>query len=110
MKRLILIVFFLSISTQICLAKTEEQVTSTQGIENLDSTAIEKSQLSTQEKNEQKDKINRSKECIKLKNKTKKLERKKLHEEKEQKFLEYRLELKKQKLEQFNSDTEKGEN
>jgi cell fate regulator YaaT (PSP1 superfamily) len=109
MKRLTLIVFLLITFSPIGIAKEEVPVTSTQGVEDFDGAAVEKAQISIQEKNEQKEKINRSKDIVKLKNKTKKLEQKKKQQEREQEYLEYRLELKKQKLEMFNSDTVKGE-
>lgn len=84
-------------------------VQSTQGVENFDAKAVENSKMSPADKNEQKRKINRSNEYIKLKKKINKHEVKQLHKEKELEYLEYRLELKRQKLESLGSDVVKGE-
>ena len=90
-----------------CSAKDSEPVLSTQGIE-LDS-SIEKSNQTTEQKNEQKQIKNRSKKYIKHKKNLKKQDYKRTKKQQELEYLEKRLEAKKNKLKSLTSDLQKGE-
>jgi len=88
------------------LAKNEP-VQSTQGIE-LEQD-IAKSKPDTVQKNEQKQQANRSKKYLKVQKQTAKETLKKKQKQRKLEYLQNRLEVKKQKLEQLDSTTLKGE-
>ncbi len=106
---LLVLILFSGLCAECRTKKTEVPVQSTQGLESTTEQNLKTSEPSKAEKNEQKEKQNRSNEYIKLKKKMLRHDIRRLHKEKELEYLEYRLELKKQKLESLGSDIEKGE-
>lgn len=89
--------------------KAPEPVYSTQGYDNIDEHIFKNSQPSKVEKNEQNQKIHRSKEYIKLRKKINKYDSKRAKSQKEIEYLQGRLELSKKKLEAVNPTSMKGE-
>lgn len=107
-KIFILLLFICLIITSATIAKEQDPVLSTQGIE-IDQN-VAKSKPTSKQKNEQKQIKNRSKKYIDLKRKTQKQDYKRTKKQKQLEYLEKRLEVKKYKLEQLESKVEeKGE-
>lgn len=106
---LLILILFIGLDADCRTKKSDIPVQSTRGLEDTNVQAIENSKPSKAEINEQKEKKNRSNEYVKLKKKILKHDIKRLHKEKELEYLEYRLDLKKQKLESLGSDSVKGE-
>jgi len=105
----VVLIFLITAGQNSFAKKIQEPVQSTQGVEITEPEAVEKSKISKEEKNEQKDKKNRSIEYIKLRKKIDKQDRRRTYKQKELEYLENRLEIKKQKLESLKSDEVKGE-
>ncbi len=106
---LLVLVLFSGLSADCRTKKSEVPVQSTQGLESTTEQNLKTSEPSKEDKNEQKERQNRSNEYIKLKKKMLRHDIRRLHKEKELEYLEFRLELKKQKLESLGSEEEKGE-
>ena len=107
---LVVLILFLGLLAEAATDKSQIPVYSTQGLEKTNVQELERSAPSKEEINEQKERRNRSNYEIKLKKKLLRHDTQRLHKEKEIEYLEYRLELKKQKLEALGSDKVKGEN
>ncbi len=102
---IVLLVFSIGLTS---VAKDDEPVYSTQGIE-IDGDAVQKSKPTSESKNEQKRKENRSKKYIKYKKELTKQEVVRAKNQKELEYLEKRLEGKQNKLNSLTSDHMKGE-
>ncbi|MCM1338539.1 MAG: hypothetical protein NC191_02580 [Muribaculaceae bacterium] len=93
-----------------CRSGADVSVQSTVGVGDSTERALDATKPTKAERNEQKERENRSNKYIKLRKKISKHDKTRLHKEKELEYLEYRLELKKQKLEMLGVDLPKGEN
>ena len=106
----LLVVILMSGTGAQCRTKSADvPVKSTAGLKQITSQNLKASAPTKKEKNEQKERQNRSNKYIKLRKKISKHDKTRLHKEKELEYLEYRLELKKEKLKMLGVEAPKGE-
>ncbi len=86
-----------------------EPLQSTQGVEDIESSSVDRIKPASEQINEQKQLQNRSKKYIKNNKEIKKQDKIRAKKQKELEYIQKRLDAKKSKLESLTPDQEKGE-